>query len=108
MARRHEQAIALDAAKANVGATLGQGDEPYRLPGGIENLHPVLLRIAHAPPAPQVAVDVDAEAVRSAARLGVDEGPLVRESGATIDNIEDLDDARSQSGLDHVELRLIG
>src|SRR4051812_14500747 len=99
MARRHEQAIALDAAKANIGAALRQGDKADRLAGRIENLHPVLLRVAHAPAAPQVAVDIDAEAVGRAARLGGDKGPLVGESGATVEDVEDLDNAGRQCGL---------
>src|SRR5688572_2914219 len=69
VARRHEQAVAQRAAEADVGAALGQLDEADRLAGRVEHLHAVLLRVAHAPAAPQIARDVDAEAVRRAARL---------------------------------------
>src|SRR3977135_3848512 len=42
VARGHEQAVALDAAEAHVGAALGQRDESDRLAGGIEDLDPIL------------------------------------------------------------------
>src|SRR5882757_10730394 len=74
VARRHEQAVALGGAEAHVGAALGQRDEADRLAGRIEYLHAVLLRIAHAPAAPEIAVDVAAEAVGRAIGLGGDEG----------------------------------
>src|SRR5207248_9945422 len=78
MACCHEQPIALDAAEAQVGAALRQSDEADRLAGGIENPHPVLLRVAHAPTAPEVAIDVATQAVRGAARLGSDACAAVR------------------------------
>src|SRR5262249_48252521 len=79
MARRHEQPVALDAAEADIGGALGQCDEADGFAGRVENLHAVLLRATHAPAAPQIAVDVAAEAVRRAARLGGDEGAAVGE-----------------------------
>src|SRR6266508_5501691 len=63
MARNHDQAVAPDPAEADVGGALGQRDEADRLAGRIEHLDAVEGR-AHAPPAPQVAVDVAAETVR--------------------------------------------
>src|SRR5262249_56397351 len=75
VARRHEQPVALGAAEAEIGGTLGQGDEADGLAGRVENLHPVQLRAAHAPAAPQIAVDVAAKAVGRAVRLGGDESP---------------------------------
>src|SRR6266568_3352961 len=79
MARGHEQAVASGAAEAEVGAAFGQRDEGDRLAGGIENLDPVLLGVAHAPAAPEIAVD-----------------------------IADLDHARGHTRLDDVEFLLIG
>ena len=61
---------------------------------GVENPHAILLLVAHAPAAPQVAIHVDAEAVWRTARFGVDESALVGKLGAVIGNVEDLDDAR--------------
>src|SRR4051794_2536541 len=104
MAGRHEQPVALCAAKRNVGAALGQRDEADRLSGRIEYLHAILLRVAHAPPAPQVAVDIDTEAVWRTARLGGDEGALVGELGPVAGDVEHLDDARIERRLDHIEL----
>src|SRR5262249_62031736 len=74
MARGHEQTVASGAAEAEVGAAFGQRDEGDRLAGGIENLDPVLLGVAHAPAAPEIAVDIAAEAVGRATRFGGDEG----------------------------------
>src|SRR5262245_11154898 len=106
MARRHEQAVALGAAEADVGAALRQRNESDRLAGGVENLHAVLLRIAHAPAAPEIAVDVAAEAVRRAARLGGEEGARIGELLAVY--VVDADHARGHPGLDDVELLLVG
>src|SRR6185369_8483843 len=99
VARRHEQAVALDAAEADVGAALGQRDEGDRLAGGVEDLHAVLLVVAHAPAAPQVAVDVEAEAVRRTAGLGGEEDAAVGELGAVVGDVEYLDNARVGGGL---------
>ena len=49
---------------------------PIGCADGIENPHAVQRRIAHAPAAPQIAVDIDAEPVRRAG-TGVDEHPVV-------------------------------
>src|SRR5260370_26226640 len=73
MARGHEQPVALDAAEADIGRAFGQRDETDRLTARVEDFHSVLLRVAHAPAAPQIALDVAAEAVRRTARLGGDE-----------------------------------
>src|SRR5262245_25284063 len=97
MARRHEQAVALGAAEADVGAAFRQRNESDRLGSGVENLHAVLLRIAHAPAAPEITVDVAAEAVGRAARLGVDEGSGIGELLAV--DIVDADHARGHPGL---------
>src|SRR5712691_3042650 len=67
VARRHEQAVAVAPAETQVGAALRQPDVPDRLACGIENPHAVELA-GHAPAAPEVAVDVDTEAVRRIAR----------------------------------------
>ena len=59
MARRHEQAVALRAAETDIGRALRQRDEADRLALVIEDLDAVLLRIAHAPAAPEIPIDVD-------------------------------------------------
>src|SRR5215510_8611552 len=102
MARRHEQAVALDAAEADVGAAFRQRNKADRLAGGIENLHAVLLRVAHAPAAPEIAIDVTTEAVGRAAGLGVDEGAGIGELLSV--DVVDADHARGDAGLDDVEL----
>jgi hypothetical protein len=104
----HEQAVALDAAEADVGATLGQGDEADWLGRRVEHLDAVLLLVAHAPAAPQVAVDIEAEAVGRAAGLGGEEHLAVGELGAVVGDVEHLDDARVGCRLDDVHLRFVG
>src|SRR6516225_4346467 len=79
MARGHEQAVASGTAEAEICAAFGQRDEGDRLAGGIENLDPVLLGVAHAPAAPEIAVDIAAEAVGRATRFGSDEGATICE-----------------------------
>src|SRR6516165_11961548 len=106
VARGHEQPVALDAAEAEIGGPLGQGDEADGLAGRVENLHSVQLRAAHAPAAPQIAVDVAAEAVGRAIRFGGDEGAAVRE--LVVVDVIDADHARRHAGLDDVELLLVG
>src|SRR5215831_13534007 len=77
VARRHEQPVALDAAEAEIGGPLGQRDEADGFAARVENFHSVQLRAAHTPAAPQIAVDVAAETVGRAVRLGGDEGAAV-------------------------------
>src|SRR5260221_13548726 len=73
VARRHEQAIALDPAEADGGATLGECDEAHRLGGGGEDLYARLLGGAHAPAAPQIAAHIDTETLRASPWPGVHE-----------------------------------
>src|SRR5215472_8213315 len=101
MARCHEQPVASGAAEADVGATLGQCNEADWLAGRIENLHPVLLGVAHAPAAPEIAVDVAAEAVGRAARFSRDEGASIAE--LVIVDVEDFYHPRGHARLDDVE-----
>src|SRR6476620_1642504 len=96
VARRHEQPVALDPTEAHIGATLGQCDEADRLAARIENLDAVLLRVAHAPAAPKIAVDIAAKAVGRTARLGGDEGAAVGE--LVVVDVVDADHARVQGG----------
>src|ERR1017187_7559096 len=71
-----EQAVALYAAETEVGAALGQRDTAdHDAVGGVHH-DAVELGIAHAPAAPQIAVDVAAHAVGRAG-TGVDEDALV-------------------------------
>ena len=98
MACRHEQAIALQATKTEIGTAFGQGDEADRPAGRIEDFHPILLRIAHAPAAPEIAVDVDAEAIGSASRLGGDEDPAVAEF--VVIDVVGPDEARIRARFD--------
>jgi hypothetical protein len=102
----HEQAIALQAAETEIGASFGQGDEADRFAGRIEDFHPILLRIAHAPTTPQIAIDVDAEAIGSAARLGGDENPTVGE--LVVIDVVGADEARIGARFDNLESLLIG
>src|SRR5262249_6666070 len=106
MAGRHEQAVSLWAAGAEGGGALPPGDEADRLAAGIEHLHAVELG-AHAPAAPQIAVHVDAEAVRRLVALAIDQYLAVGELGAVVGHIEHVDGALG-GALDDVELRLVG
>src|SRR5271154_3609662 len=64
LARSHEQPVALQAAEAEIGAALGQCDAAYQLAVGRVDHDAVEFGIAHAPAAPQIAVDVASHAVR--------------------------------------------
>src|SRR5882724_7083365 len=76
LARGHEQAVALDAAETKIGAALGQRDAPDHDAVWRVDDDAVEFGIAHAPAAPQIAVDVAAHAVGGAG-AGVDEDALV-------------------------------
>ena len=54
----------MPAAETQIGAALGQGDMADRLAARSEHAYTVQVGVAHAPAAPEVAVDVDAEPVR--------------------------------------------
>ena len=75
------------AAEAEVGAAFGQVDAADRLAFRIEDPHAVESRFAHAPADPQVAVDIDAQAVGRAVGLGRDERPHVGELRAVLDHV---------------------
>src|SRR5262249_48623599 len=75
------------------------------LGGGIENLDPVLLGVAHAPAAPEIAVDIAAEAVGRATRFGGGEGATICEL-VVVDGV-DLYQARGHTRLDAVEFLLL-
>jgi hypothetical protein len=76
-ARRHEQAVAVHAAETKIGAALGQVDATDQLAGRIEYVHAIEARFAHAPAAPQVAVDVHPEAVWCSLGPSIDEGSSI-------------------------------
>src|SRR5258707_2208719 len=65
-ARRHEQAVALLAAEAQVGAGLGQMDLADEIAVRRVAAHAVLLGVRPAHAAPDIAVDVGAHAVGEA------------------------------------------
>src|SRR3981189_2264094 len=90
VARRHEQPVAGGAAEAHVGGALGQLYEADRLAGRIEHLDAVERR-AHAPAAPQIAVDVDPKAVGRFFFFAVDEYAAIGELRSSIDHVEDID-----------------
>ena len=106
LAGRHEQAVALQPAEAQIGAALGQCDAADHRAVGGENRDPVQ-GLAHPPAAPQIAVDIAAEAVgRAVAEIG--EVARVGEAGAVGDDIEDGDRARPGSRFDDVNARFVG
>src|SRR6478752_3706766 len=76
LARRHEQAVPLEAAEADIGGALRQRDAADRLAVRVEHHDAVEFGRAHAPAAPQVAVDVAAHAIRCAAGAGIDKHAL--------------------------------
>src|SRR5262245_8831508 len=92
VARGHEQAVAVAAAEADVGAALRERDEADRLAVGVEHLDAVKTGAPHAPAAPQIAVDIDAEAVRRFLRIAVDQDAAVGELGS-VDHVEHVDRA---------------
>src|SRR4029078_11918063 len=99
MARRHEQAVALRSAEADVGRTLGQTDVADRRAFRVEDENTVEVGGPHAPAAPQIAIDIDAEAV-GCFRLGADdELPRIGELGPG-GNIERVYRRRARLPLD--------
>jgi hypothetical protein len=99
LAGGHEQAVAVNAAEAEVGAALRQVNAQHHRAVRIEH-HDTVLGLAAAPPAPQVALDVAAEAVGDAG-AAVHEDTLVGQRVAG--HVEDVDQARAGAALDHVE-----
>src|ERR1700710_116090 len=80
LAGRHEQAVALLAAEADIGAGLGQQDLPDARAVGGEDLHAVIAVADPARADPDIAVGIDAKAVRKtrfAVQRHVDQQPWV-------------------------------
>ena len=107
LARRHEEPVELGASEAQIGAALGQPDAADGRAFRIEHEHAVQRVAPHAPAAPEIAVDVAANAIRRAAGTSVDEEPLVLQAAAIHVEGEDLP-RRHRAGFDEVENRLIG
>src|SRR5947208_15317111 len=106
VARRHEQPVAVAAAEADVGGAFGQRYEADRLARRIEHLDAVERR-AHAPAAPQIAVDVDPKAVRRFFFFAVDEHAAIGELRSVVDHVEDVAGASLRRTLDDIELRYV-
>src|ERR1041384_5226937 len=99
MAGGHEQPVALRPAEADVGAAFRQLDVTDRLTLSIEDAHAVELGRAHAPAAPEIAVDVDAEAVGRLLLGAFDQHAMIAELHA-VDDIEGVDRALAGPALD--------
>src|SRR4051812_44484378 len=76
LGQRHAPRVALAPAEAEVGAALGPRDAADQHAAGRVDHDAVEFGTAHAPAAPQIAVDVAAHAVGRAG-TGVDEYPFV-------------------------------
>ena len=70
MACRHEQAVALRPAEADIGRPLGQRNEADWLAFRIEDPDAVLVVVAHPPAAPKIAIDVAAVCVECTVCVG--------------------------------------
>ena len=99
MARSHEQPIALASTEANIGAALRKRNKADRLAFGIEHFDAVEVGVAHAPAAPQIAVHVDAEAVRRALRFRGDQDALVGKPRAVVDQVVAIDVTRGRAAV---------
>src|SRR5947208_6259880 len=104
MARRHEQAVAAQSAETKIGAALGQRDLADPLALRAEDHHAVL-SLTHAPAAPQVAIDIAAEAVRRLIRLAGNEGARIGE--LVVEHVIEADHPRRDSGLEEVHLLFV-
>src|SRR5205823_3209412 len=101
LARRHEQPVALPAAKTDIGAALGQQDAPDQGAVRCEHCDPVLA-LAAGEAAPDIAVGVDPDAV-GIARYGVEEEAAVHRAGAVIDDVIDMHGLVAARRVDDVQ-----
>ena len=102
----HEEPVSLLAAEAEVGAALRQPDAADQLALRREHDHAVEL-LAHAPSAPEIAVDVSSEAIGGAVAAVV-ENPVVGEFGPAIHDVVDADQAvRRRARFNDVELGFV-
>src|SRR5579872_4418699 len=106
LARRHEQPVSLDPAEAQIGAAFGQGDAADHLAVRGDYDHSVQ-PLAGAPAAPQIAMDIAAEAVRRAV-ADIGERASIGEPGAVIGDVIDADCPRPGARLDDVHAGLVG
>src|SRR5215469_8031893 len=107
LARRHKEAVALDAAKTDIGTAFGQHDAADHGAVGGEDRDPVF-GLAAAPGAPQIALDIDAEAVTTARLGGAKLAPVYR-LGAVVGDIINLDRSLPWAWrVDDIEPRLVG
>src|ERR1700733_12953677 len=103
LARRPEQAVALQSTQADIGAAFGQRDTAERLAVGRKDHDAVEFGIAHAPAAPEITIDVATHAVGRAG-AGVDQDALVGVLVAGGRNVVGEDFAvRYAAGLHEVE-----
>src|SRR5690242_1779987 len=106
MRGRHEQPVAVAAAEADVGAALGQRDVADRLALWAEYANAVEL-LRHAPAAPEVPVNVTANAVGRSLWPAVDQDLAVGEFVAVPHHVKHQDAARLGARLHDVKLFLV-
>src|SRR5262249_30276274 len=107
------EAILEASAEAQIGASLGYVDLADQVAVGRVAAHAVLLWIAPAHGAPNIAVDIDAHAVAVAGLEIVDKDLAVRELASFDVDVEYADVSRvvravAVTGVDDVELLLVG
>src|SRR5437016_1487867 len=88
LAGRHKEPVAAAPAETNIRAALGQRDAADHLAVGCENGDTV--QFPRAPAAPEIAVDIAAEAVRRAL-ADLTKGPAIGELCPILDDVIDPD-----------------
>jgi hypothetical protein len=107
LARRHEKAVALETAEAEVGAALRQQNAADQLAVGRKDGDAVLVLTA-GKPGPDIALGIAADAV-GIARRRVEGDPAVGGFGAVLDDVVDVRRLCSGAGrVDDVEPFLVG
>src|ERR1700754_5003899 len=98
----------MPAAETDVRAALGQRNMTERFAARREHAHAVEFVGAHAPAAPQIAVDIDAKTIGRAAWARIDQHAVVRERAAVLDDVEGANRARRAPRPTDIEHRFVG
>ena len=105
-ARRHEQTVAMAAAETKVGAAFRQMNMADGGTLRIDDSHAVQ-PLAHAPAAPEIAVDIEPEPIRTLTLDAGDEDASVTQTDIVRGDIVNPDDARKNPGFGDIELPFV-
>src|ERR1700722_555784 len=97
----------MQAAEGNVRAPFGQSNASDLLARRVEDVDAVKVWVTHAPAAPEIAIHINAHAVRRAVVVCRDQGAAIGNAGAIINQVVRENGAWRRAGVNDVKFRFV-